>query len=352
MVDLDFRYNSPQITTRQHAEQHISDMVIYYIQLLKEHCIVPTPDDPIVIYIMEKPNVNILSDANVTKDGIHMFVSLAVDRDTQKKIREKMLTILPNSIWKDLPITNTWKDVLNEGITKGKTNWTLYGSRKPGHEAYQLTHSYSFSFSTDDDRKFHLDFTQQEYFNTLLSGQGLSVQSTYVKRAESRGDKNTIIAGFVEQAKLPPKKRNADEIEDSSSSSSSSQKIMRTEPTLDATRLAEYQKLEYFFQNGFSSANYNHEDMCKIGYGIQAMFGIDNGLSLYLSVAKKYSSNMDWEDEYTKKFQKHLKPKHDWNMGFFMNLFQRVNKELYQKMNKNIPKRKSKICWPKERRIF
>jgi hypothetical protein len=128
----------------------------------------------------------------------------------------------------------------------------------------------------------------------------------------------------------------------SSSSSSSSSfpvaKVMRIE--LDAARLAENQKLEYFFQNGFSSANYNHEDMCKIGYGIQAMFGIENGLTLYLSVAKKYSSNMDWEDEYTKKFQKHLKPKHDWNMGFFMNLFQRVNKELYQKRNKEYSEKK------------
>jgi hypothetical protein len=321
--------------------------------LLKEHCIVPTPDESISIYIMEKPNVNILSDANVTKDGIHIFISLTVDRDTQKKIRERMLTILPNSMWKDLPITNTWKDVLDEGITKGKTNWTLYGSRKPGHEAYQqLTHSYTFSFANDEEfQTIHLDFTQQEYFNTLLSGQGLSVQSTYVKHAESKGDKNTIIAGFAEQAKLPPKKRNADEIDDSSSSSSS-QKVMRTEPTLDAARLAEYQKLEYFFKNGFSSANYNHEDMCKIGYGIQAMFGIENGLSLYLSVAKKYSSNMDWEDEYTKKFQKHLKPKHDWNMGFFMNLFQRVNKvgAIPKNEQRIYRKEKTRFVGPKRRR--
>jgi hypothetical protein len=83
------------------------------------------------------------------------------------------------------------------------------------------------------------------------------------------------------------------------------------------------------------------------------MFGIENGLSLYLSVAKKYSSNMDWEDEYTKKFQKHLKPKHDWNMGFFMNLFQRVNKELYQKMNKEYSeKKKQDLLAQREEDIF
>ena len=333
VVDFDFRYDS-KITSRQHTREQIEDIVEEYLVLLEEYCFFPDPDSEgirLMTFIMEKPNVNTKSDGkNVTKDGIHMLIAARVDRDIQKTIREKMIKTLPNTSWNNLGIINSWEGVLDEGIAKGSTNWTLYGSRKPGHEAYEVTGYCALHMD------MHLSWTYTKDNGGVMIGEelsqlGLSVQCLNFPKLERR-DKNAITAGFVEQAKLPPKKRNADEIEDSSSSSS--QKVMRTEPTMDATRLAEYQKLEYFFKNGFSSANYEHIDMCNIGYGIKAMFGIEDGLSLYLSVAKKYSENMDWEDEYTKKYEKHMKPKIDWNMGFFMNLFKRLNKELYQKLNK------------------
>jgi hypothetical protein len=38
-----------------------------------------------------------------------------------------------------LPLINSWEDVLDKGITEGTTNWQMYGSRKPGNEAYELT---------------------------------------------------------------------------------------------------------------------------------------------------------------------------------------------------------------------
>ena len=39
----------------------------------------------------------------------------------------------------DLPLTNSCEEVLDCGITKGHTNWQLYGSQKPGYEKYKLT---------------------------------------------------------------------------------------------------------------------------------------------------------------------------------------------------------------------
>ena len=133
---------------------------------------------------MEKPNVNIISDNNITKDGIHLFISISVDRNIQMEIREKMISILPNSSWKDLPILNKngWKDVLDEGITKGSTNWTLYGSRKPGHEAYQLTNMYFWTAGKVE--RYNINF--EEKTGTLLSEVGLSVQSTHIKHLELR----------------------------------------------------------------------------------------------------------------------------------------------------------------------
>jgi hypothetical protein len=186
VVDFDFRYDSAQVTSRQHTQEHIDEMVQIYVKQLEEYYI-PSATE-VYIYVMEKPNVNIISDNNITKDGIHLFISISVDRNIQMEIREKMISILPNSSWKDLPILNKngWKDVLDEGITKGSTNWTLYGSRKPGHEAYQLTNMYFWTAGKVE--RYNINF--EEKTGTLLSEVGLSVQSTHIKHLELRKPNN------------------------------------------------------------------------------------------------------------------------------------------------------------------
>jgi hypothetical protein len=51
-------------------------------------------------------------------------------------------------MWEDLPIKNKWDDVFHEGITIGYINWQLFGSKKPNHDAYQLTYIYEAKFDT------------------------------------------------------------------------------------------------------------------------------------------------------------------------------------------------------------
>ena len=53
-------------------------------------------------------------------------------------------------IWEHIPITNTWEDVFDEGVLKGNSNWQLYGSRKPGHEPYDLKYIFKVSKSGED----------------------------------------------------------------------------------------------------------------------------------------------------------------------------------------------------------
>jgi hypothetical protein len=103
------------------------------VEVLKE-CFIIQPDIPFSVFIFEKPNVNRLADGSLTKDGIHMIIGLQIDHTMQTIIRDKMIEKLPG-IW-ELPLINSWDSVLDEGISKGKTNWQLYGSRKPGNEAY------------------------------------------------------------------------------------------------------------------------------------------------------------------------------------------------------------------------
>lgn len=140
VVDMDFRYNN-NIKTRQHNEETIKDIINLYAEKINE--IYDFPDNSeIKAFVMEKPNVNILKDK--TKDGIHIIFTLKMKTEEQMLLRRKIL----NNIKLDLPLTNSYDDVLDIGITKGSTNWQLYGSKKPNNEAYKLTYTYDILFNT------------------------------------------------------------------------------------------------------------------------------------------------------------------------------------------------------------
>ena len=170
-VDFDFRYNY-DVTTRQHTSEHVSDMVCEYAEILKE-CYIIKPNNPFNIYIFEKPNVNRLADGSLTKDGIHMIIGMQIDHTMQILIREKMIEKL-NEIW-DLPLINSWDSVLDEGISRGKTNWQLFGSRKPGNEAYELTHHYSMNIDGTDGQ-FEMNEEDVSKFDLKNNFAKLSVQ--------------------------------------------------------------------------------------------------------------------------------------------------------------------------------
>lgn len=172
-IDFDFRYET-SITKRQHTKEHIVDMIQSYIYTLEKLIEIPE-DAQIPIYIFEKSDVNQLDD--VTKDGIHMIIGVIVDRPIQRMLRARMLKELPD-IWTDLPITNSWNDVLDEGISRGHTNWQLYGSRKPGHKPYMM--KYHFVMLRDPDDESHAWMCQEDKtskFNVKENFAKLSVQT-------------------------------------------------------------------------------------------------------------------------------------------------------------------------------
>jgi P4 family phage/plasmid primase-like protien len=168
VVDFDFRYNY-DVTTRQHTKEHIVDMICEYTKLLKAYYLIK-PDPPINVYIFEKPNVNRLADGSLTKDGIHMIIGIQVDHSMQMLIRNKMIERL-QEIWHDLPLINSWESVLDEGISSGKTGWQLFGSRKPGNEAYELTHNYVMT----------MDLTDYEFMMNNRSVNKLDLKNNFEK---------------------------------------------------------------------------------------------------------------------------------------------------------------------------
>ena len=156
LVDIDFRYNI-DITTRQHTADHILDIVDLYMseimKLINIDEAILNIDIP--IFIFEKPTVNNITTENITKDGLHMLIGLAMNHDIQCVLRDNILDKI-HDVWGELPITNTWDKVLDEGITKGHTNWQLYNSRKPGHDAYKLTYYYNASIHSLETNYFEL----------------------------------------------------------------------------------------------------------------------------------------------------------------------------------------------------
>ena len=145
LVDIDFRYNTT-ITKRQHAKEHIIDLIYLYLNKLNEMYKF-TNQCNINIYVLEKSETTIFD--NKTKDGIHLIFTIKMSKPEQSLLRKKILNEIQD-IWSDLTLENNFNDVFDEGITKGYVNWQFYGSKKPGNLTYNLKYYISCYYDNDD----------------------------------------------------------------------------------------------------------------------------------------------------------------------------------------------------------
>lgn len=147
LIDFDFRYK-PEIKERKHTSEHIEDLSILYVEkLLKILDIENGTKIPIKIY--EKDNIN-TQNKDVTKDGIHMRIDIKLDHILQCMLRDEVLQDI-DDVLQDLPLMNDYESVLDEGITRGYTNWQLYGSQKSdNYEAYKLTREFYCEVDLED----------------------------------------------------------------------------------------------------------------------------------------------------------------------------------------------------------
>lgn len=147
LVDIDFRY-SFDVGERQHTTDHIIDLLQLYLEDLKKLVIF---DDNVTfpIYILEKKNINKVTEKEITKDGIHIYIGIQLCHLLQCYLRERIVEKV-HTIWSSLPITNDWDSVFDEGISKGSTNWQLFGSQKPNHQPYELTYISNVTFDSTD----------------------------------------------------------------------------------------------------------------------------------------------------------------------------------------------------------
>ena len=158
LIDLDMRY-ATTVNKRQHTCDHVVDLIVLYADRM---CDMLTIDDGAVIdvFVMEKPGVRKVE--GTTKDGIHILIGVSMHKAMQCMLRDRILEEI-GSLWDGLPITNSWDDVFDEGVTKGFVNWQLYGSRKPGNEAYLVKYHYQLGRRSGE---WQLDTKPMESFNT------------------------------------------------------------------------------------------------------------------------------------------------------------------------------------------
>ena len=147
LVDFDFRYDL-QVTSRQHTHDHIADMIELYLEKLK-NLLVFEDNKRFPIFIMEKPHINRDTTKGITKDGVHMIIGIHMEHVLQVMLREQIVAEI-GDIW-DLPLTNTWEDVFDKGITTGSTNWPVFGSQKPKCDAYKVTRFVTVEYNSADD---------------------------------------------------------------------------------------------------------------------------------------------------------------------------------------------------------
>ncbi len=196
VVDLDFKFK-PEIKTRQHNEETIKDIIDLYAEKINEIYHFES-NSKIIAFVMEKPNVNCLEDK--TKDGIHIIFDFKMKTEEQMLLRKKMI----NDIKLDLPLTNSFDDIFDEGISKGCINWQLYGSKKPNHEAYKLTYTYDIRFNTDME---DYEVKNNNTFDIENDYEKLSVRYDNHKRFKVRDSEFLLEALKKEKEALQPKEK-------------------------------------------------------------------------------------------------------------------------------------------------
>ena len=157
-IDLHFALDLPE---RVYTQDHLDDLIDGYLAVLKD-IYQFDENSQFSIFMFEKTAINRVPEKKITKDGIHIIIGIQMDHTAQRILRDKMIPIV-SEMWGDFPITNKWSDVFDEGISIGHTNWQLYGSRKPHHEAYKLTQVYEITFDPDDGELINTPGSIAEY---------------------------------------------------------------------------------------------------------------------------------------------------------------------------------------------
>jgi P4 family phage/plasmid primase-like protien len=180
-IDFDFRYDY-EINERQHGDDDRHNIIQMILDELK-NVLLFEDGFKFKLFLMEKPNVNRIQEKNITKDGIHILINIQMEHALQEIMRENILPIM-SSMLRHLPITNTMDTVYDETITRGTTNWQLFGSRKPDNEAYELVFFKEMEYDINEDQFNEMLYDAADFNLSADNFHELSVQNPNNPRLE------------------------------------------------------------------------------------------------------------------------------------------------------------------------
>jgi P4 family phage/plasmid primase-like protien len=145
LIDLDERYKK-SVTDRHHSEEHITDFTQLVLEKLTN---IIKVDGTLTfkIYVFEKDEIN-TDCVDFTKDGVHYYFDVELEHGAKPILREHILEDI-DFIYEDLKLENSYSDLVDKGVMIGKTNWQLYGSRKPSYQDYKIKYLYEAEIIND-----------------------------------------------------------------------------------------------------------------------------------------------------------------------------------------------------------
>lgn len=151
LVDIDLQF-SPECTTRQYTNEHITQLIKWYLDELSK-LYEMDEDNHFLVIAQEKPSPRVVTKPNgssITKDGIHLIFCVTIDPIHHQYIRDKILEKI--SSW-TIPITIKWDDVVDKAISTGSNGWLCPLSKKKDDSThYSVTRAYNVYFDTDSNK--------------------------------------------------------------------------------------------------------------------------------------------------------------------------------------------------------
>lgn len=138
VVDLDFETKESK---RQYTLDIIKTISEIYVKLIKQYTKVPSKKINIYILEKEKPSEKKQGDETIYKDGFHIiFPEFPLPTNLQYLLRIKVMEKVKElDLFKNIHFLKSLEEVFDESVIY-RNGWQLYGSSKPGHQVYQLTH--------------------------------------------------------------------------------------------------------------------------------------------------------------------------------------------------------------------
>lgn len=126
-IDFDFIYGDDSIKQHLHKREQVLKFIEAYMNEVRKYIQVPESVD---LYVMEKRKPTYDAKKARVKSGIHIVVpQICTHKFAEQRIRRTLVPMMQD-FFPDLPLSESWDKVYDEGVVKRSVPWTLYGSRK------------------------------------------------------------------------------------------------------------------------------------------------------------------------------------------------------------------------------